>query len=126
MPGVHVWHDYSPDGRNESQYLSGLHNDLAMVLWRAPLPILLPALIWRAHQQFRLARKINCAHVLPKVVLDFCARRAAKLRAADESVLSAPLALECNERKLLLMPVTFMTAVRFTLKFACQTMTDIR
>jgi len=32
---------------------------------------LLPALIWRAHQQFRLARKINCAHVLPKVVLDF-------------------------------------------------------
>ena len=71
LPGVHVWHDYSPDGRNESQYLSGLHNDLAMVLWRAPLPILLPALIWRAHQQFRLARKINCAHVLPKVVLDF-------------------------------------------------------
>lgn len=53
-------------------------------------------------------------------------RRAAKLRAADESVLSAPLALECNERKLLPMPVTFMTAVRFTLKFACQTMTDIR
>ena len=39
LPGVHVWHDYSPDGRNESQYLSGLHNDLAMVLWRAPLPI---------------------------------------------------------------------------------------
>jgi len=63
--------DYSPDGRDESQYLSGLHNDLAMVLRRAPLPILLPALIWRAHQQFRLARKINCAHVLPKVVLDF-------------------------------------------------------
>jgi len=36
------------------------------------------------------------------------------------------LVLECNERKLLPMPVTFMTAVRFTLKFACQTMTDIR
>src|SRR5262249_7532595 len=71
LPGVHVWHDYSPDGRNESQYLSGLHNDLAMVLWHAPLPILLPALIGRAHQQLRLAGKINCAHVLPKVVLDF-------------------------------------------------------
>jgi glycosyltransferase involved in cell wall biosynthesis len=71
LPGVHVWHDYSPEGRNADQYLAGLHNDLAMVLWRVPLPVLLPALIWRVQQQFRHARRINCAHVLPKVIFDF-------------------------------------------------------
>ncbi len=72
LPGVHVWHDYSFQGRDiDRQYLSVLYNDLVMVLWRAPLLLLLPALIWRAQHQFRMARKINCAHVLPKVIFDF-------------------------------------------------------
>jgi GT2 family glycosyltransferase len=72
LPGVHVWHDNSSEGRDiDRQYLANLYNDLAMVLWRAPFPILFPALVWRAQQQFRQARKINCAHVLPRVVFDF-------------------------------------------------------
>jgi GT2 family glycosyltransferase len=45
LPGVHVWHDKTPVARNLAwQHRSGVCNDLAMAIRRAPLP-LLPAII---------------------------------------------------------------------------------
>ncbi len=44
LPGVHVWHDRSPIGRDQpAQHRSGVCNDLVFALRRCPLPLLLVA-----------------------------------------------------------------------------------
>ena len=71
LSGVHVWHDYSFVGRNlDRQYRDGVWNDLAVVLLRAPLMIVLPALTARVLQQYLVARRIKCGHMYLKCAVE--------------------------------------------------------
>ena len=48
MPGVHVWHEKTPTARDlRSQHRSGVCNDLALALRRAPLVTLPASIPWK-------------------------------------------------------------------------------
>jgi len=56
LPGVHVWHDKTPIGREaEVQYRSGVCNDLVLTLRRTPTTLLPVALIAKFFQHFSFA-----------------------------------------------------------------------
>jgi GT2 family glycosyltransferase len=58
LDGVHVWHDKSALARDlPRQHCSGVCNDLALTLRRAPLAFLLPLLVWKVSSHLVFALK---------------------------------------------------------------------
>lgn len=58
LPGVHVWHDKTPHGRElAEQRRSGVCNDLAMTLRRTPLAVLPLALVSKLFKQIMFSTR---------------------------------------------------------------------
>jgi len=58
LPGVHLWHERTPSGRNlMEQYSHNLCNDFVSLLRRCPIPDIVWISGWRLLSQFRFACK---------------------------------------------------------------------
>ncbi len=63
LDGVHVWHDKSDLARDiRRQHCSGVCNDLAFTLQRAPIVILFPSLAWKVSSHIAYSVKVDLLH----------------------------------------------------------------
>lgn len=72
LDGVHVWHDKTSVARDAMhQRRSGVCNDLAMALRRAPLAILIPAIVWKIFRHLLFALKTDGVLACLQGISDF-------------------------------------------------------